>query len=316
MFPFAVARLLCAVASPYFLYLSNLLFSFVMFNLLSLINSYLGFFKGDLNRVRKWWLIATLVFIVAEQIIGYINFQFPRVVNIDLEATGVPRQNRELRVLLASDLHLGYIIGKSRFKKWVRFINSQKPDIVLLAGDICDNVFPPILHQGLHEEFNLLTAKFGVFAVTGNHEHMAGNANALEAYLTTKTNVHYLRDTAELVDNSFYVVGRDDVTNRGRPPLAPILAGLDRSRPVILIDHQPVRLKEAADAGVALQVSGHTHAGQFFPACLFVGLFFENSYGYSKKGNTHVIVSSGLGAWGPQCRFGTTSEIVNIRLRY
>jgi predicted MPP superfamily phosphohydrolase len=281
-----------------------------------LANSYLGFFPGDINRIRKWWLVLTLAFIVAAQIIGYINLQFPRIVSIDVEASGVPAQNRELRVLLASDLHLGYVIGKSKLREWVRLINSQGPDIVLLAGDVCDNVFAPIPRQSLHEEFNLLSAKYGVFAVTGNHEFLSKNANALETYLTTKTKIRYLRDAAELVDNSFYVVGRDDLTNARRSPLAPILTGLDRTKPVILIDHQPARLKEAADAGVTLQVSGHTHAGQFFPACLFVGLFFENSYGYSKKGDTHVVVSSGLGAWGPQCRFGTTSEIVNIRLRY
>jgi predicted MPP superfamily phosphohydrolase len=125
-----------------------------------------------------------------------------------------------------------------------------------------------------------------------------------------------LRDSSELIDNSFYVVGRDDRTNPDRLPVEALVRDLDRSKPVILIDHQPVELNEAEESGVTLELAGHTHAGQFFPATIIVPCVFENSHGYSRRGNTHFVVSSGLGVWGRQSRLGSNSEIINIRLRY
>jgi predicted MPP superfamily phosphohydrolase len=91
---------------------------------------------------------------------------------------------------------------------------------------------------------------------------------------------------------------------------------LDRSKPIILMDHQPFELDVTAEYGVTLQVSGHTHGGQFFPGNLFVRLVFKTAYGYARIRNTHFFVTSGLGLFGPQCRLGSNSEIVCIKLNY
>jgi predicted MPP superfamily phosphohydrolase len=218
--------------------------------------------------------------------------------------------------LLVSDVHLGYAIGKRKWRKWVKLMNAQHPDIVFLAGDIGDNSFRPIVAQNMHEEFNMIESRFGVFAVSGNHEWFMHPPDALERYLTENTTVCYMRDTVELIDNSFYVVGRDDAINSRRSPLERLLQRLDHTKPTIVIDHNPTKLSDAEDSAVTLQVSGHTHAGQFFPIVAIVRCVFENAHGYSRRGKTHFVVSSGIGLWGPPCRFGSNSEIVNIRLRY
>jgi len=95
-----------------------------------------------------------------------------------------------------------------------------------------------------------------------------------------------------------------------------LVEGLRRDLPIILLDHQPFDLQQTADNGVALQVSGHTHGGQFFPGNLFARLVFEKLYGYTRIGNTHVYVTSGVGVMGPQCRLGTNPEIVVIKFSF
>jgi len=112
------------------------------------------------------------------------------------------------------------------------------------------------------------------------------------------------------------VVGREDRSNEKRKTLSELVKGLDKKYPTILMDHQPYHLEEAEKNNIDLQISGHTHNGQFFPGNLFVKKIYELGYGYLKKGNSHFYVSSGLGLWGPQYRIGTESELVVVNLRY
>lgn len=197
-------------------------------------------------------------------LIGYINFQFIRVRNLVLEVSNRPPQNHEVRIVLASDIHLGVSIDKKKFKQHVKLINKQSPDLVILAGDVSDNLTGPIIDQQMSEEFNSISAPLGVYAVSGNHEYMNEEYNALEKYLTTNTQVKYLRDSSVLVDNKFYIVGRDDFAHQNRKPLSELVCNLDESKPVILVDHQPRNLPEAEENNISLQLSGHTHNGQIF----------------------------------------------------
>ena len=123
------------------------------------------------------------------------------------------------------------------------------------------------------------------------------------------------------VEDSFYLVGRDERSNHsfsdtGRRKLTDLLTGVDKSDPVILLDHQPLDLAEAAESGVDLQLSGHTHQGQFFPINLITERLFETDRGYLSKGSLQVIVSNGFGTWGPPIRIGNKPEIVAISLRF
>jgi predicted MPP superfamily phosphohydrolase len=165
------------------------------------------------------------------------------------------------------------------------------------------------------EEFNQIDPPLGFYAISGNHEYKSEDPLMLERYLTSNKHVKYLRDSCNLVDDAFYIIGRDDLTNRNRATLYELTQNCDNERPIIVIDHQPKNLVESQQNKVSLQLSGHTHGGQFFPITPIVKFIYENSYGYSNRGNTHYFVSSGLGVLGPQCRFGSNSEIVVINFR-
>ena len=124
-----------------------------------------------------------------------------------------------------------------------------------------------------------------------------------------------LRDSALLVNNSIYIVGREDrdikrFSGAERKSLPQLMEGVDRSKPIVLLDHQPYNLHEAAEAGVDLQLSGHTHHGQLWPFGYVTQRIFEVSRGYLQKGGTHFYVSTGFGTWGPPVRTGNRPEIM------
>ena len=167
----------------------------------------------------------------------------------------------------------------------------------------------------MEEELSQLHAPLGVFAITGNHEFYSGVPEEINKYLRA-AGVRMLHDSVALVDNSFYLVGRDDRTNPNRMKLSELVKGLQPDLPKILLDHQPYALEQACENDIDLQISGHTHNGQFFPGNLFVKRIFEVAHGYKKKGKTHFYVSSGLGIWGPLYRIGTQSELVEIQLKF
>jgi predicted MPP superfamily phosphohydrolase len=222
--------------------------------------------------------------------------------------------------VMASDFHLGAYNGSERLRKLVEKINSLAPDIVLLAGDVVDESVSTAEEEEMIGILKELRAPLGVFSVTGNHEYYSG----LEKNLThlERAGVRVLQDEALRIDNSFWLIGRKDRTVRSfgdqRLSLREIIArnGVDESLPLIVLDHQPLELLEAAEAGVDLQLSGHTHAGQLFPFSLINRRLYEQAWGYLRKGRTQYYVSSGAGTWGPPIRTGSVSEIVRIRIRF
>jgi hypothetical protein len=199
-------------------------------------------------------------------------------------------------------------------------VNALDPDIVLLPGDIVDESVTAREEEAMTEVFQKLRAPLGVYSVPGNHEYYGGLERNL-AYLR-KWGVRVLEDEAEEVAGSFYLIGRKDPSSleRGqtRMPIGEIMnrAGVDRTRPLILMDHQPVRLGEAAEAGIDLQLSGHTHAGQLFPLNLVNRLIYEQNWGGLRKGRTQYYVSCGVGTWGPPVRTGSIPEILRIKLSF
>ncbi|HNY02698.1 MAG TPA: hypothetical protein PKG48_08935, partial [Bacteroidales bacterium] len=164
-----------------------------------------------------------------------------------------------------------------------------------------------------------IRAKYGVYAITGNHEYIGG-AEAAVQYLWDH-GLTMLRDTAVYIEPGLYLVGREDrdrprFSGKERKELAEIMSGIDRTKPVILLDHQPFHLEQAEEQGADLQLSGHTHHGQLWPFNYITLAMYEVSSGYKKKGNTHVYVSPGFGTWGPPVRIGNRPEIVLIRIHF
>lgn len=130
-----------------------------------------------------------------------------------------------------------------------------------------------------------------------------------------------LRDSVANIAGSFYVAGREDrdknrFSGKNRLEVAELLSNIDHSLPIILLDHQPFALDKAAEAGVDLQLSGHTHHGQLWPLNFITRAVYEISMGYKQKGNTHFYVSPGYGGWGPPVRTGNRPEIVMIKLKF
>ena len=226
----------------------------------------------------------------------------------------------EMRVVMVSDIHLGKVIGNSRLQYLVAEINARKPDLVLLAGDVFDEDIGHFITQDMGATFRRLNARYGVYAVLGNHEYIGRETEAAIALLHTG-GVKVLRDSYEVIEQKLVVAGRDDwdrlrFTGTVRKPLDQFLQGVNRSLPLILMDHQPRNYEEARQAGVDLILSGHSHRGQLFPNYLVTSRMYELDWGYLRKQSLQAIVSSGFGTWGPPVRTGSSSEIVEINLKF
>ncbi|HTY07659.1 MAG TPA: metallophosphoesterase [Candidatus Edwardsbacteria bacterium] len=274
---------------------------------------------GNYARTKLITLLVVVLGTTAAVLAGYVNAAHPRVKKLDLAVDKPAGQMKTLRIAMASDIHLGTIIGNGRLTALVDRINALQPDVILLCGDIVDEDIGSVIRDNLGETLRKLHAKYGVYGITGNHEYIGG-AKASVEYLRAH-GVTMLMDSVALIDSSFYLAGRIDRSGqrfegRLRRSLPELLQNVDRTKPVILLDHQPFELDKAEAAGVDLQLSGHTHHGQLWPFNLITNAVYELSWGYKRKGNTHFYVSSGYGTWGPPVRTGNTPEIVDITLRF
>lgn len=245
---------------------------------------------------------------------GFHRHSHPEVNRVDIALDKMPRAagRRPMTVVAVSDVHLGHGTGRAALRRYVEMINAERPDLILIAGDLIDSSVVPLYAEGMAAELDRLSAPLGVYMVPGNHEYVSGIGRA-EGFLRG-TRIRLLRDSVATLPGGLQLVGRDDRSNRRRLPLHRLMAGVDRSRPVILLDHQPHAPAEARDEGVDVQLSGHTHRGQVWPVSWLTDRIFEQSHGYRRWGGTHVYVSSGLSLWGPPFRIGTRGEIAVLRL--
>lgn len=292
---------------------------FLLFDLVRLSGRIFGFLPLKTQQNPALTGMAALFLIAAIVAYGFWNARSPRVVHYDVEVNkAVPGMDR-LHAVVVSDIHLGRIVHSGRLAGLVEIINGQEPDLVLLPGDIIEEV-SVFKRQGMADILRRIRSTRGVYAVPGNHEYIGGHPQ--EAFsLLEEAGVTVLMDRYVQVAGGIYVAGRDDrsgarYTGRPRKELAAVLEGIDRSRPVILLDHQPLKLGEAAQNGVDLQVSGHTHQGQLFPNNFITRRIFEIDWGYLRKGDCNVIVSTGFGTWGPPIRVGNRPEIVDITIHF
>jgi len=263
---------------------------------------------------HNWLVLGLLTFIFTTVfLIGYIRYYDKERVEVYLHLADEQKLDKPLKIVALSDLHLGYSIDNKEFNKWVELINHEKPDIVLLIGDIIDNYLSPVIKQQMDITFHKIESKYGVFAVVGNHEYISG-INESKQFLK-QCGITLLSDSMILIDSAFYLVGRDDRFNPDRKTIETLCHNADPSKPIILMDHQPYHLEEAAQQNIFLQLSGHTHDGQFWPVSWITKWMYEKSHGYLKKDNTHYFITSGIGIWGGKFRIGTRSEYVVITIQ-
>lgn len=241
----------------------------------------------------------------------------------------------ELKIALIADLHLGYNSTEAHVRKLVETINVQSPDLVCIAGDLFDNEYDAIQNpDAMARLLADIQSPYGVYSCWGNHDVsekiLAGftfphkerleREPRFEQFLSA-ANITLLEDDILCIGDAFYLAGRKDPDmvkkeQDTRISVSEITAELDTGLPVIVMDHQPSELAAAAQAGVDLLLSGHTHDGQSFPATIPVRLLWENPGGLLKKGAMTSVVTSGAGVWGPAMRVGTDSEIVILDVTF
>ena len=307
-------------------WLAFLLYGFLyvlLIDILRAVNHFTHFFPSFVtaNIVKTKLILAVAGFAVVVLVIaaGFVNALNIRIRKLTIEIDKPASHLTSLNIVMASDVHLGTIFNRARFASVIEKINSLKPDIVFFAGDLVDEDVAPVMRHHLGDMFGTIHSKYGTYAITGNHEYIGGAAKTC-AYLN-EHGIKMLKDSVVKIDDSFYVIGREDkdmtrFTGKQRKTLKELVKETDSNFPIIVLNHQPNNLREAANERVDLQLSGHTHAGQMFPFNVLVNKIYDLSYGYRKINNTHFYVSSGVGTWAPPVRLGSSPEIVNIILNF
>lgn len=226
----------------------------------------------------------------------------------------------KLNVVMFSDMHLGYINGKTKLEKVVNKINEQNPDIVIIAGDLYDGNYEAIQNKAEVERLlGSIKSKYGTYMAWGNHD--AGTNFQKMKKSIGNTNIKLLEDKVEVIKDTVAIAGRKDSRpigdqGSGRTTIHDELDKLEKDLPVIVIDHRPSNIHEYKN-NVDLILSGHTHKGQIFPGNLVTNLMYTVDYGhYEDSTGVQTIVSSGAGVWGPPMRIGTNSEIVKININF
>lgn len=267
-------------------------------------------------KLRRGYYFGSVIFIIFFMGWGYYNYRTPVIVEKDIVIHKTAGDMKGLRIVVASDLHIGIVSDKEVLQRYIDMIMAQKADVIFLPGDIIDFDLAPLVNERMADDLNKLNAPYGVYACTGNHEYYADGGDKI-GWLREKTNIVLLQDTVVKVADSFYVAGREDPRSPNPPlALARILKGTDKDLPVFVLNHRPDDLNEEVENGADAAFYGHTHDGQIFPVNYALKLWFELSYGYKHKKETHLFVSSGLGVGGPEYRIGTLSEIVVVNVSF
>ena len=246
------------------------------------------------------------IFVLIFGLFLYGNLHYYNKVRVPLELKTSKPLPKTYKVVMASDLHLGYHNPRKELSRWVDMINAEKPDFILIAGDIIDGSMRPLLEEKMAEEFHRLTAP--VYACLGNHEFYAGHPAAKQ--FLKDAGIRLLIDEAAVIDSSIVVIGRDDRTNMRRKPVKDLVSTLPSSLYTVILDHQPYNLDRAEAAGVDFQLSGHTHRGQVWPISWITDAIYECAWGSHQRGNTQYSVSSGIGIWGGKFRICTECDFV------
>lgn len=245
----------------------------------------------------------------------------PQIIKYDVQISKKVPGLENLKVVMISDLHIETLSYTAPLEKAAQTITSRNPDLILLSGDIVESYLDSATEEKLDRVVANLQSKYGLYAVLGNHEYYGGQADKITEFLRSK-NITVLRDEiTESVNDQIYIAGRNDyrsghMDTKNRKPLNEFLEGIDPAKPLLLLDHQPQAVTEAKEAGVDLMLSGHTHGGQLFPAQLVTKALFVIDRGLWKEGEFHLIVTTGLGIWGPPIKTSAKSEIVEINLSF
>jgi predicted MPP superfamily phosphohydrolase len=241
---------------------------------------------------------------------GVVNANWIRVKKITVRLPNLTHSWRGRTAVLASDLHLGHLRHRGFSHRIVRLIGALKPNIVFVAGDFFDGT--QVDAREVAAPWKYLRAPFGTYFVTGNHELFRGESLYLEALRLA--GIRVLQNEKVTADGlQILGVPYHHATHAGHLRSVLTQLAIDPRAASILLTHAPDQPAITAEAGIGLQLSGHTHRGQFFPFTWITRRIYRQfTYGLSKLGETQFYTSSGAGTWGPPLRVGSPSEIVQI----
>ncbi|MBQ9231430.1 MAG: metallophosphoesterase [Prevotella sp.] len=287
-------------------------------SLIILLYLFMLFLVLDLGRLMRLiprtllynnWATAGGIVVLMAAIFTYGYLHYKHKYREDIKLTTEKPMTKSLKLVMMSDLHLGYHNRREELHRWVDIINEEHADAILIAGDIIDMSVRPLKEEQMYEEFLRLNAP--VYACLGNHEYYSGEPDAQKFY--EQAGIHLLQDSCATVGD-LCIVGRDDRTNLHRKTLADIMKQADHSKFTILLDHQPYHLEQAERQRIDFQFSGHTHHGQVWPISWITEAIYECAFGTHQRGDTQYYVSSGIGIWGGKFRIGTRSEYVVVTI--
>lgn len=297
------------------LWFAILQYALMLLPIADLVVLLLGAAGFEMETVIIWTGLAVVVALAVLIGYGLYNAYSPVVRTYSIVIPKGAGSRSGLRIAMASDMHFGHLSGVPHLKRLVKGIKELKPDLILLPGDIIDDDPEPFVRKKMGDLMQELKAPLGVYGVLGNHEYYGG---AVPQFLKEmeRVGIRIMLDEVLELEDSFYLVGRKDKTDRNRQSIEALLKELSKEQPIIMMDHQPAEIRQAETHGVDLLLSGHTHRGQMAPNHLITRRIFDLDWGHKQFSQLHAIVSSGFGFWGPPIRIGSRSEIVDIHISF
>ncbi|MBR0466057.1 MAG: metallophosphoesterase [Clostridia bacterium] len=308
---FAVIALSMSVVNATVIFLNEVVF-FAFFGILFRVIAHIRGKEFTVNWQGWTALAVSIVYFV----IGYYLANHVWQTDYTLKT----KKDVSLKIAVFSDSHISTTFDGEGFAKHIKTIEKQNPDIVLIPGDYVDDWTKKEDMLTSCKALGEMKTKYGVFFSYGNHDEGFFNKRDFTAKELSEAlinnGVHILSDSWELLDNSFYVVGRKDSSISEREDIKTLLKDLDSSKYIIVLDHEPNDYENEAKSSADLVVSGHTHGGQMLPVNR-IGEWFninDKTYGYENRNGTDFIVTSGISDWDIQFKTGTKSEYVIINL--
>jgi uncharacterized protein len=287
---------------------------------LLLLPTILAMSAAHVHTVESVSASMVVVFAVFATAVGFASARSrARIVNVDVPIANLPLALHGFSIAQISDVHVGSAIGKDYVDAIVDAVNGLKPDLIAVTGDVVDGSVPELASHTA--PLGRLSARHGAFFVTGNHEYYSGASAWVDEF--RRLGLHVLLNEHEVVTHGgtpLVVAGVTDYSAhhfdpaRRSDPAAALMGAPLNAGAKILLAHQPRSAAAASNAGFDLQLSGHTHGGQFWPWNLFVRFQQPFTAGLHKLNALWVYVSRGTGYWGPPNRFGAPSEITRLRL--
>lgn len=276
--------------------------------------------EKKLNKKKNYYIIGIIAIFLTTGYLIYGYYMAHHVVETKYEFV-TNKEIENLRIIEISDLHIGATIDSNKLKQELKKINDNKPDIFVLVGDIIDDNTSKDEMIKAVKYLGEIKTKYGIYYVDGNHDKSYfknREFTILDFYKELENNnIIVLKDKAKLIADKYYLIGREDKSNKKRMEFSKLMKEIDPTKYIIVLDHQPTDYDEESKSLVDLVLSGHTHGGHIFPVGVFSKIFGINDqvYGTKKINNTNFIVTSGISGWRIKFKTFAKSEYVIIDIK-